>query len=283
MKLSHSKYKNTGLIFELLTRKMASDTLSGKKSYSLKIIKEHFVNSEISKELKIYQELFSCNVKDENKAYSIIDSTLNESKKINRSILRKEKYNLIKEIKKYYEIDDFFKSNIPNYKTLASIYNIIEESNSPSFINPSQIIKSKETLIEHITKRSSIVKKDTNVMDEYENEDKGTRILTYKILLEKFNSKYNEIPNKHKSVLKFYINNIDESPVLKNFINEQFKSVKTNLELLNKKVDNKAYKIKINEVVSLIKELPKNHKVKDNDVLNLLQYLELENELENIT
>ena len=161
--------------------------------------------------------------------------------------------------------------------------NIIEESNSPSFINPSQIIKSKETLIEHITKRSSVVKKESNVMDEYENEDKGTRILTYKILLEKFNSKYNEIPSKHKSVLKFYINNIDESPVLKNFINEQFKSVKTNLELLNKKVDNKAYKIKINEVVSLIKELPKNYKVKDNDVLNLLQYLELENELENIT
>ena len=282
MKIKHSKFKNTGLIFELLVRKLTSDTLSQKDSPAIKIIKEFYTKTELSKEYKIYQSLLSNKTDNSDKIYSIIDSVLNESKKLNRSILRREKYNLIKEIKSYYNLDDFFKSKIPNYPSYASVYTLIEETNSSEFNNPDTILQNKETLAEHIAKQSSVDKpKKDQLIEEYSEQHKDVRMMAYKILLEKFNSSYSGLSNDQKTVLKEYINNITESPKLRDYINERFKSVKTSLAGISKTIESQATKLKINEVVSLIKHIPKTRNVKDNDILNLLQYLELEKELNN--
>ena len=283
MKIKHSKFKNTGLIFELLVRKLTADTLSQKNSPALKIIKEFYAKTELSKEHKIYQSLINTKTNNGDKIYSIIDSVLNESKKLNRSTLRREKYNLIKEIKTHYNIDDFFKSNIPNYSTYASVYTLIEETNNPEFTNPDLVIRNKETLAEHIAKQSSVDKpKQDQLIEEYSEQHKDVRMIAYKILLEKFNTKYAGLSDDQKTVLKEYINNITESPKLRDYINESFKAVKTNLVNASKTIDDKATKIKINEVVSFIKQIPKTRNVKDNDILNLLQYLELEKELKHV-
>jgi hypothetical protein len=283
MKIKHSKFKNTGLIFELLVRKLTADTLSQKNSPALKIIKEFYAKTELSKEHKIYQSLINTKTNNGDKIYSIIDSVLNESKKLNRSTLRREKYNLIKEIKTHYNIDDFFKSNIPNYSTYASVYTLIEENNNPEFTNPDLVIRNKETLAEHIAKQSSVDKpKQDQLIEEYSEQHKDVRMIAYKILLEKFNTKYAGLSDDQKTVLKEYINNITESPKLRDYINESFKAVKTNLVNASKTIDDKATKIKINEVVSFIKQIPKTRNVKDNDILNLLQYLELEKELKHV-
>ena len=282
MKIKHSKFKNTGLIFELLVRKLTSDTLSQKNSPAIKIIKEFYTKTELSKEYKIYQSLLNNKTDNSDKIYSIIDSVLNESKKLNRSTLRREKYNLIKEIKSYYNLDNFFKSKIPNYPSYASVYTLIEETNSSEFNNPDIILQNKETLAEHIAKQSSVDKpKKDQLIEEYSEQHKDVRMMAYKILLEKFNSRYSGLSNDQKTVLKEYINNITESPKLRDYVNERFKSVKTSLVGISKTIENQATKLKINEVVSLIKHIPKTRNVKDNDILNLLQYLELEKELNN--
>lgn len=282
-KIKHSKFKNTGLIFELLVRKLTSDTLSQQNSASLKIIKEFYNKTELSKEHKIYQSLIDFKSKDSNKIYNTIDSFINESKKLNKSLLRKEKYNLIKEIKSNYDLDDFFKSRIPNYSTYASIYNLIDDTNSNEFINPQNIIKNKSTLYEHISYNSGIgTQPKEDLLKEFASEHKDIRIITYKILLEKFNSKFDNLDNKQKTVLKEYINNITESPKLKEYINSELNNIKINLNNYIKKIEDNSTKIKINEVISLIHEIPKNKNVKDNDVLNLLHYLELEREIKNI-
>jgi hypothetical protein len=282
MKVKHSKFKNTGLIFELLVRKLTSDTLSQKDSPAIKIIKEFYTKTEISKEYKIYQSLLNNKTDNNDRIYSIIDSVLNESKKLNRSTLRREKYNLIKEIKSHYNLDDFFKSKIPNYPSYASVYTLIEETNSSEFNNPDIIIQNKETLVEHIAKQSSVNKpKKDQLIEEYSAQHKDVRMIAYKILLEKFNTSYSGLSNDQKTVLKEYINNITESPKLRDYVNERFKSVKISLVGISKTIDNQAIKLKINEVVSLIKHIPKTRNVKDNDILNLLQYLELEKEFNN--
>ena len=55
-KLKHSKCKNTGILFELLVRQIAADTLGGKNSLALEIIKFHFKKgTELTKELNFYQ------------------------------------------------------------------------------------------------------------------------------------------------------------------------------------------------------------------------------------
>jgi hypothetical protein len=283
MKIKHSKFRNTGLIFELLVRKLTADTLSQKESSALSIIKEYYAKTELAKEHKIYQTLINAKITNSDKIYSIIDSTINESKKLNKSLLRREKYNLIKEIKNHYNLDDFFKSKIHNYVSYASIYSLIEEANNPEFVHPDIIIRNKENLAEHISKQSLLNKPTKDqLIEEYSEQDKDIRIIAYKILMEKFNTKYAGLNNNQKLILKEYINNITESPKLRDYINEHLSNVKNNLINISKNIDDKATKVKINEVVSFIKEIPKTRNVKDNDVLNLLQYLELENELKNI-
>lgn len=283
MKIKHSKYKNTGILFELLVRQVASDTVSGKDSAAINIIRKHFSKSELAKEHKLYQALISSKALTEGKAESLINATLEISSRLNRSALRKEKYNIIKDIRESYDLEEFFKSKINNYSQYAAAFNLIEAHNSLEFVEPSQVIENKVTLLEHIT-RKEVNKEEVKdrVMEEYMSMDKGTRILVYKTLLERFNSKYNNMSNTQKAVLKEYINNISNTVRLREFVNNHFAAIKAELNQLNKSVTDKTVQIKLNEVVNLLKPLDKNQNVKDDNIIALLQFHQLINELKTV-
>lgn len=283
MKIKHSKYKNTGILFELLVRQIASDTVSGKDSAAVGLVKKYFSKSELVKEHKVYQALINTKTLSESKAESLINATLEISSRLNRSALRKEKYNLIKDIRGAYNLEEFFKSKINHYKQYAAAYNLIEAHNSLDFIEPNQVIENKVTLLEHITRKE--VDKDgvkDRVMEEYAGMDKGTRILAYKMLLEKFNEKYGDLSSPQKAVLKEYINNISNNVKLREFVNNHYTAIKAELKLLNQKVTDKTIQIKINEVVNLLKPLDKNQNVKDDNIVALLQFHQLISELKAI-
>jgi hypothetical protein len=283
MKIKHSKFKNTGILFELLVRQVASDTVSGKDSSAINIIKKYFSKSELAKEHKLYQALVGSKALTEGKAESLINVTLEISSRLNRSALRKEKYNIIKDIRESYDLEEFFKSKINNYLQYAAAFNLIEAHNSLEFVEPSQVITNKITLLEHIT-RKEINKEEVKdrVMEEYLSMDKGTRILVYKTLLERFNSKYNNMSNTQKSVLKEYINNISNTVKLREFVNNHFAAIKAELNKLNQTVADKTTQIKINEVVNLLKPLDKNQNVKDDNIIALLQFHQLISELKTV-
>lgn len=279
-KINHSKFKNTGILFELLVRQIASDTVSGKDSAAVNLIKKYFSKTELNKEYKIYQTLVNTKLLTEGKAESLINATLDVSSRLNRTALKREKYNLIKDIREHYDIENFFKSKINNYSQYAAVYNLIEAHNSLDFIQPSQIIENKITLLEHITRNE--VDKDgvkDRVLEEYENMDKGTRLLVYRVLLEKFNSKYSNLDDKQKTVLKEYINNISNTVKLKEFVNSKYADLRKELTQLNKSVTDKTIQIKLNEVINLIQPLSKNQNVRDENIISLLQYYQLVNEL----
>jgi hypothetical protein len=280
MKIRHNKFRNTGILFELLVRQIASDTVSGQDSLSIGLIKKYFSKSELAKEYKLYQTLVSTKILTEGKAESLINATLEISNRLNRSALRKEKYNLIKDISKMYILEEFFKSKINNYSQYAAAYSLIEAHNSLEFVEPAQVIGNKVTLLEHITRKEVNKENVTDrVLEEYAKMDKGTRILAYKILLERFNSKYNNMSDIQKSVLKEYINNISNTVKLREFVNESFSSIKAELVKLNKIVTDKTTQIKINEVVNILKPLDKNQNVKDDNIIALLQFHQLIAEL----
>jgi len=280
MKIKHSKFKNTGILFELLVRQIASDTVSGKDSAAIDIVKKYFSKSEMAKEHKLYQALIGTKALTEGKAESLINATLEISARLNRSALRKEKYNIIKEIRESYDLEEFFKSKINNYSQYAAAFNLIEAHNSLEFVEPSQVIENKVTLLEHIT-RKEVNKEEVKdrVMEEYLSMDKGTRILVYKTLLERFNSKYNNMSNTQKSVLKEYINNISNTVRLREFVNNHFTAIRAELNKLNQTVTDKTVQIKLNEVVNLLKPLDKNQNVKDDNIIALLQFHQLIAEL----
>lgn len=279
MKIKHSKYKNTGILFELLTRQITSDTISGGNNRALAILKKYFNSkSELLKEYKIYNALSTKSYSNENSATILVNTLVEAHTKLNRSRLRREKYNLIKELKSTYDLNDFFKAQITNYKTMASIYNLTENSDA----TPLSIVSSKVQLVEHLTKPlNKAVKKDV-VMEKYNKEDKNTRLLTQKILLEKFNDKYKGLGENQKTLLQEYVNNVSNSPSLKTYINSEIKDVKKQLAKYATKVTDEAIKVKITETSNMIKTLCKKASIHDNNVSNLLNYYELINELKTI-
>jgi hypothetical protein len=278
MKIKHSKYKNTGILFELLTRQLTSDTISGGSSKSLDFIKKHFNSkTELLKEYKIYHTLVTKKLNKESKANILINTLIESYNKLNKSKLRREKYNLIKEIKNNYDITDFFNSKINNYKVMASVFNLLENKKA----SPQSIVNSKITILEHVT-QTKTKKQKSIVNEELKNSDKNTRLLTYKVILEKFNNKYKGLANNQKLLLQEYVNSVSNSPALKLYINEEIKKVKNQLTKYENKVEDKAIVVKLKETKDLIHPIGKNLNVHDDNVTNLLNYYELINELKTI-
>jgi len=282
MKIKHSKYKNTGLLFELLVRQITADTLNGGESHSLNILKKSFANTELGKEYKLYETLFKNKNISEGKAEITLNTILEATRKLNRSALRREKYNLINEISKHYNITEFFKHQVPNYKGYAAFYKLIEIYNSDKLSETDAIIDNKITILESLTERPVSQKKvKQDLVEEFAKYDKDLRVLTYKVMLEKFNGKYANLNKGQKRVLKEFMNSIDNTPRLKEIYNNKINEVKKVLRLQAKKVKDDATKIKLLEVVKLLKEINKDSRINNDDLINLLQYYELTEELHN--
>ena len=280
MKIKHSKYKNTGILFELLVRQITADTLKGGDSPAIDILKEHFVKTSLGREYKLYESILKSKVLNEGRANMVISTILETSSKFNRTSLRKQKYNLINEIKKHYNLDVFFGAKIKNYKELASLYTLIEGYNSKEANDSQQIIDNKVTLLEHLTKQEINTKEvKEDVLKEFQTYDKDLRILTYKVLLEKFNSKYENLSTEQKQVLKEFINSVDSAPGLRDFYNNKINELKTTLNKEAKTIKDKATQIKITEVAKYLVELDKTAKVDNDNLVDLLQYFELVKEI----
>ena len=283
MKIKHSKFKNTGILFELLVRQIASDTVSNKDSAAIGLVKKYFGKSELAKEYKLYQALISPKSLSEAKAETFINATLEASLRLNKTALRKEKYNLIKEIRETYDIEEFFKAKISHYKEYAAAYNLIEAHNSLDFIAPQHIIDNKITLLEHITRKE--VDKDgvkDRVMEEFNKMDTGSRILAYRMLLEKFNNKYATLSDRQKLILKEFINNITNTTKLREFVNTNFTTITKEITKLIPTVADKTTQIKLTEVITLLQPLDKTQTVKDENIISLLQYYQLIDELKSV-
>ena len=278
--LRHSKLKNTGVLFELLVRQVASDTLNSSDSKALPIIKKYFAKStELAKELNLYQTLVKERFSKEDKANHLVEAVITARKRLNESMLNRQKYNLIKEIKKTFDLENFFNSKINNYKVLAATYKLFEFTVAD---NPVESVNNRYTLIEHITQKS--VKKTTQLseMNAFVKQDKDVRLLSYKILVDKFNEKYSGLNESQKSILRHYINTVTDGTELKEFIVKEVAKLKRDLNSLTPKVSDKVVKIKLSEVLNLLSEITNAKVIKENHILNLLRYNELVKELKKI-
>ena len=283
-KLKHSKIKNTGILFELLTRQITADVLNGKDSKAVGLVKKFFnEDAPLGKELQLYRLLSEKHYESEHKANELLEVVLQSSKKITNSQLRNEKYNLIKQIKETYTTNDFFNGRIPNYKLFASIYSIFHNETSNDTFNPEQVLNSRFTVLEHITKKTLSRKNDENkVIKEYSKKDKDLRLLTYKILVDKFNTKYKELDESQKQLLKNFINNVSNTNKMREFVDTEVQIVKEKLNRHLPKVKDKVTKIKLSEAIKQIVNLTKGRVIEEKQVLTLMRYYELVKEIKNV-
>ena len=284
MKVKHSKYKNTGLIFELLVKQIAADTLSRKDSPAVKILKKFYTgNTSLVKEFKLYDFVLKNKGIGQRKAEAILSTIVELSRKIEATTLNKQKYELIKELKNHYNLEDFFSIKVESYKPLAALYCLLEAQNTEGLVDPQVFVDNKTTLLEHFlqTKQDANNAKDT-LIEEYSKYDKDLRLLTYKILLEKFNNKYDNLLPEQKNILKEFIISANSTTKLRTLVNEELGKIQVQITKLKPKVEDQIVKIKLDEISKTITPVKNTEKVTDNHLVSLMQYYELVGELKKV-
>ena len=284
-RVKHSKIKNTGILFELLSRQITVDVMNGDdKSKSVEVLKKYFNEStELGKENQLYQVLLKENYNSSHKAEKLVDAVVKAREKLQNKRLRTEKYNLIKEIKKNYVVEDFFRARIPNYKVYASIYKKFLAETMTVF-DPIDEVDSTFSIIEHITRNKvKPTNRDSQIITEFKGEDKDLRLLSYQLMVDNFNGKYKKLNSMQRNLLKEYINNISNTNSLREFINGEVNKVKQILTKILPKVDDDITKIKLSEAIKQVDTVKRGKIVKDNQVVSLMRYYELIKELHNVT
>ncbi len=281
-KVKHNKLRNTGLLFEFLLRQTTADVLNKEKEcQALNIIKKRFnENTELGKEWALYNLLINRKFDSDKKANFFILEAIDARKKINISLLKREKFNLIKEIQKKYNLVKFLSSKVPNYKIYASVYMLFEQQNR---LSPAEKTESFFNLVENITSKENIKLSETIGLALPDDEE--LRILTYRVLLEKFNQKYSHLDSNQKKLLRSYINNISNTNSLKEYVENEIPHVKKNLKQYSKKIDDKITKIKLNEAMKSINKfcnIGNSKVVNDTVVIQLMRYYELIKELKKV-
>lgn len=286
-KLRHSKFRNTGILFELLTKQITADILSGKdKSDAKDLLFKYFKeSSELGKEWRLYNFILNEKVKDEAHAERFLTVIIEQRKKLQNNKLAEEKYNLIKEVKELYPIDQFLKASVKNYKVLASTYKIFEDVSSKNAkFDVQEIFQAKNCIVENIAETN---KKNLNESEElikfYQQQNEDIRLLSYKILVEGLNKKYCVLDEEQKTILREYINNVSNTNSLGTFICKQIDDVSEKLMAESKKIlDSDVIKIKISEVVNQLNRIkPKNNIIRDNQIMSLLLSYDLLKEIRN--
>ena len=284
-RVKHSKIKNTGILFELLSRQITVDVMNDDgKSKAVEMLKKSFnEKTELGKENQLYQVLLKENYNSSRKAEKLVDAVLKAREKLQNKKLRNEKYNLIKEIKKNYIVEDFFRARIPNYKVYASIYKKFLSETTPIF-DPVDEVDSMFSIIEHIT-RNKVKPRDTEsqVISEFKKEDKDLRLLSYQLMVDNFNGKYKSLNSMQRNLLKEYVNNISNTNSLREFINNEVVKIKQILNKILPRVTDDITKIKLTEAIKQVDSLSKGKIVKDKQVVALMRYYELIKELHNVT
>jgi len=279
-KLKHSKYKNTAILFEMLVRKLTSETLSSNKTVTADLIKKYFgKNTELSKELYLYNTLLKEQFKSEAQGLDYIRTVKLSYTKLNQSALKRQRYNLVKEISEKFIFANMSKMHINNYKVLASVYMLFEYDETD---NLKQLLECKNVILQNnlITSRIKVIKDP--LMEQYEAQPKDIRLLTYKLLVDKFNDKYAGLDNSQKQLLNKYIVNVNDTEALKEYIQTVIPKIKKQLSEHVKHITDKVTKIKVEKLSEMLCTVENMKTIKESHVLSLLRYFDLIRELQGL-
>lgn len=276
-KIKHSKYKNTGVLFELLVRKLTSETLSSDKSIAIDIIKKYFgKNTELAKELHLYNSIVKEHFKSDARALDFLNDAQRAYKNLNQSLLRRQKYNLVKEISENFKFDSLSRGHINNYKVLASIYMLFEYQDSN---NIKKLNEYKTAILNHVLLTENLSTKTDLVIEEFKKQDKSDRLLIYKLVIDKFNQKYSNLSESQKRLLNQYITHINDTESLREYIKQEIPTIKKQLSEHANKITDQVTQIKVQKLSELLCSVENIKTIKESHILSILRYFELVDEL----
>jgi len=291
MKLQHKKLKNTALIYEQLLSNIAKELFEGKgTSNAYKILRKHFSkNKLISEEVILYRNLLERVERNDIEANLFLEATISAYKNLDNTSLDKLRYNLVKDISKHYNINEFMKAPVNNYKELASAYKVLNYAASDS---PKDYMQARTQITECYKPKSEaqslLETSDSEAQEEtsklVENLSPQMLNIAYKLMIRKFNDKYDSLNESQKFVINTYL-----TKGVKEFTEIYIDECKRIIPLLEaSNTPDTALNIKIQGLAKLIEvdinTIIQNSKVKINpinesQITNLLRYIELAEQL----
>ena len=278
--LKHSKYKNTAILFEMLVRKLTSETLTSDKTVTVEIIKKYFgKNTALSKELQLYNALIKEQLNSEATALDFIRSCKETHNKLNKSLLKRQRYNLVKEISENFDFQKISKIRINNYKELASVYKLFEYNEAD---NPKSLLECKTSIVGHLLGQTKTTNTTDALIETYRSHDKNVRLLAYKMLVDKFNKKYSGLNESQKEILNKFITHVNDSESLKQYFEKIIPGIKKQLKEQVVKISDKATKIKVDKLSEMLCNVETIKVIKESHVLTILRYYDLIKELKQV-
>ncbi len=286
--IKHNKLRNTGILFELLARQITSDVMENKKEgVAVKLMREFFnTKKELGKELMLYRAFFNVQNLSEQKAFQLLKLVTEQRKNLDQTALDTQKYLLIKEIKKNFDLKEFFAARIPSYKIYASIYKNFDAATNG--INDTTTIEelanSQFTIVEHLSGKapSKEIREHNELSKIIRSQDDDIRFLSYKILIERFNEKYKGLDESQKKLLQEYIYNISNTSKLKSYTQTESRRLAKEIAQSSNKVKDKVVRIKLGEVVSQLQKVQTATVIKENHMTALLIGYEILKELKTL-
>ena len=286
--IKHNKLRNTGILFELLVRQITSDVMENKQNgVAVKLMREFFNSKkELGKELMLYRAFFNVQNLSEQKAFQLLKLVTEQRKQLDQHALDTQKYLLIKEIKKNFDLKEFFAARIPSYKIYASIYKNFDASvnglNEVTTIE--ELASSQFTIVEQLSGKTvnKEIKESTELANIIRSQDDDIRYLSYKILVERFNEKYKGLDDAQKKLLQEYILNISNTSKLKTYTQNESRRLAKEVAQYSKKVTDKVVRIKLAEVVAQLGKVETANTIKENHMTALLIGYEILKELKSL-
>jgi hypothetical protein len=162
---------------------------------------------------------------------------------------------------------DVFSNFVPNYKDLATVYNLFNNKTSIG----------EKVLLENRILESLQLSEEREEVSHIDH-------LTYKTFVNKFNKKYSTLPPEQRDLLTNYIASFaDDSLGLKNYLNEHIGKLKNKLVSLQGSdvLNNDEMKEKYSNIMEVVESYV-DRKVDDSVVTEVLKIQDLVRELENV-
>lgn len=213
MKAKHNKKRNTAFLFETLVRELTravirKDSVTKKKVTD--ILKEHFsAGTILYKELALYRSLYETKDLPQSTAERLLSETKNQYALLEKKEIFSEQGNVIRKMNKELS-KEVFATFVPNYKNLATVYQIFNGD-----VLPSKKVLLEDNILSHMTEQSA-TEEDQPLASQVDN-------LVIKNFINKFNKKYGSTIDENQSMLlQNYIMSFSDNAVgLKSFLNEE--------------------------------------------------------------
>tara|TARA_B100001094_G_C18068331_1_gene738645 strand:+ start:290 stop:1108 length:819 start_codon:yes stop_codon:yes gene_type:complete len=271
MRLKHNKKRNTAFLFEVIAREYVKAIIRknvNKQNIIKRIIQENFSKTcTLAGELSLYRELLETKNLSRDDATMLLREAKERYSKLNKKDVFLAQSKLIKEVN-YKLSQSVFNNFVPNFKDLATIYNIFNNKTS---------VKEKILLEKRLVE-------DLLVSENSDNNKHHVDNLTYKTFVKKFNKKYSVLPKDQKDLLTNYIASFaDNSVALKTHLNEQITELKNKFKKYesDESLQTDQMKEKFEGVRDKLEEY-KSMPITDIMIVEVLRMQDLARELENV-